>query len=231
MRPRGGLHEHPPGVAHEPPPGLDHEQRDDQGGHGVGTGPAGEVDDQTGDRGRDEREQVVEDVLVGALDVEPRPVGPAQQPGGDQVDHDAREAGEDDEEPLDLGREDEAAHSFVHEEGRQEQQRDAVELRRDDLSALQAVGEAAARRPGGDPHGHEREEDGERVGQHVTGVGDQRQRPGDETDDHLDGHEGDDERQRRAQIAPVGVLQRRRGHARAHGHSLVFPPRRRVSCG
>jgi hypothetical protein len=135
-------------------------------------------DHQAGDGGGDEGEQVVEDVLEGAFHVQARPIGPAEQPGGRKVDHDADQGGGP---------------------------RDAVELRRQDLGAFEAVREAAARRPGGQLHRHEREHDRCRVGEHVAGIGDERQRARDEPDDHLARHEGDEQYQRPDEIPPIGV--------------------------
>ena len=63
--------------------------------------------------------------------------------------------------------------------------------------------------PRGEPRGDEREPDRGRVGEHVRGVGQQRQRPGEQARDDLDGHEAGDERERDRQPAAVGVRGRR----------------------
>ena len=54
-------------------------------------------------------------------------------------------------------------------------------------------------------HRDEREADRGGVGEHVPGVRDQREGAGEGPDDDLDGHEADDQRERDAEVAPVGV--------------------------
>ncbi len=58
------------------------------------------------------------------------------------------------------------------------------------ISALVAEGTPIGGRQGGDVGGRERDRDGGRVGEHVPGVGEQRQRAGDQGADDLDDRDG-----------------------------------------
>ena len=58
------------------------------------SGEACEDHDQAGQCGGDEREQVVEYVLEGALDIEAGPVGLADQPRGGDIHDDADQGGD-----------------------------------------------------------------------------------------------------------------------------------------
>src|SRR6476646_10125378 len=51
-----GFEEDPPGVTDQSPAGFGHQHGHDECGDGVGAGPAGDQDDQTGDGGGDEGE-------------------------------------------------------------------------------------------------------------------------------------------------------------------------------
>lgn len=55
-------------------------------------------------------------------------------------------------------------------------------------------------------HRDQRERDRASIGEHMCGVGQQRQRLRHHTDNHFADHEGDDQRQRDAQPPPVGAL-------------------------
>jgi hypothetical protein len=76
----GTLQEDPAGFPDQPVPGLDHQAGHDQRGERIGAGEPGEHHHKSGDRGRDERVQVVENVLERALDVQAGPVRLADQP-------------------------------------------------------------------------------------------------------------------------------------------------------
>ena len=60
-------------------------------------------------------------------------------------------------------------------------------------------------RPAGERGGGEGEADGAGVGEHVGGVGEQRQRVGDEAGDDLDDHEAEDQPEREPELAAVRV--------------------------
>src|SRR5260221_232629 len=57
------------------------------------------------------------------------------------------------------------------------------------------------------PQPQQRQRQGGGIAQHVAGIGDQRQRAGDQAADHLDRHEDDGDRQRQAE--PAGIARGR----------------------
>jgi len=68
----------------------------------------------------------------------------------------------------------------------------------ENFGPFQSVGVRAFGGSGGQPHRDQphrdqRQPDSCGVGEHVSGIGDQRQRSGDKADDYLDGHEADDQ--------------------------------------
>ena len=88
---------------------------------------------------------------------------------------------------------------------REQHERDPVRLRAEDLDAAEAVRHRAARRPSRDPQRDERERERGRVGEHVRGVRQQRERGGEDAGDELGAHEADDQHERDRQRARVGV--------------------------
>ena len=74
-------------------------------------------------------------------------------------------------------------HRDHHRDGDQQQ---AVGQRRQHLGALEAEGAARVRGPGGERRGQQGEADRAGVGEHVAGVGEDRQRAGDQAADDLD---------------------------------------------
>ncbi len=113
---------------------------------------------------------------------------------------------DDDHRPALHGRRiDQAPHGFVAEEHDQHGQGHAVDLRREDLGALEPVGVGAGRGSGGQPDREQRERDRARVGEHVPGVGEQGQGARREADDDLDDHQPEDQDQGAEQVAPVGA--------------------------
>jgi len=119
-----GLQEDAAGLTQQPVFRLGHEGDDHERGDGVGAVEAGQHDDQRGNGGADEGEQVVEDVLVGALDVERGTVGLGEAPGGGHVHHDPGERGAEHQSALDIGRADEPAHRLVRRPRPQQEQRE-----------------------------------------------------------------------------------------------------------
>ena len=202
---RGAFEEDPAGLPDQAVPGLDHQRGHDQRGEGVGAGEPGEHDDEPGDRGGDERVEVVEDVLERALDVQAGPVGLADQPGRGDVDHDADQRGDEHQQSLHLRRVEQPPDGLVDEPGREQQQGEPVGLGGEDLGAFEPVGPAALRGPGGQVDRPQGQHDGRGVGEHVPGIGDQRQGLGDDPDNDLGGHERHDQRQRPGQVTLVGV--------------------------
>jgi hypothetical protein len=178
-----GLEEDPPGLLDQPGACPQHQRHHHQRGDRVGPGEPGQHDDQARQRGGGERVQVGEDVPERAGQVEaPRMVrvGLAarlgDQQGGRDVDGHAHQR-DSEHRPAGHGRgSHQPADGRVTEPDREQHQRDAVGLRGHDLGALEPVGVSARRRPGGQPCREQHERDGGRVGQHVRGIGDQRER-------------------------------------------------------
>ena len=87
---------------------------------------------------------------------------------------------------------------------RQQDQRDPAELAGQRIDAGEPVGVGAARRPPRDPRRHDRQSQRTGVGEHVRGVGDQRQRMGEQPGDDLGDHEREHHRERGREPAPIG---------------------------
>src|SRR5690606_3815739 len=75
--------------------------------------------------------------------------------------------------------------------------------RRQNLRAVVAIGVARRRRLLRDPDREERERERSGIGEHVAGVGKQRQRVGDQAPDELGDHVGRDEDERDREAPPV----------------------------
>ena len=106
---------------------------------------------------------------------------------------------------LHLRRRREALHGLDRDHAGEHEQRRAVDLRREHLGAAEPEREAPARRPRGQPRGDQRERQRAGVGEHVRGVGEQRQRVGEQARDDLGDHEREDQRERRREPPAVGV--------------------------
>ena len=206
---RGRLEQHPARVAQQPPARAQHQRGHEQRGDAVGAAEVGGEDDHAGDRGRDEREQVGQHVLEGALDVEAAPLGSGQHPGGEQVHGDAGHGDHQHRRAVHRGRVDQAATPSARITTASATSVAAVDLGRQDLGALEAEREAAARRPGRrQPRGDQRQQaDRAGVGEHVRRVREQRQRVGQDARHDLHGHEAEDQAERHAE--PLGVAGRR----------------------
>ena len=105
--------------------------------------------------------------------------------------------------PAAAGRRDQAVDAFVDDQAGEHEQGAAVCLGGKDLGALEAEGEVAAGGTLDEPDDDERHDERACIGEHVRGVGKQSKRVGEDADDHLDRHEGDD--QRECDPEPLGV--------------------------
>ena len=76
---------------------------------------------------------------------------------------------------------------------------------REDLGAAEPEREDPAGRARGEPRGDERERQRGGVGEHVRGVGEQRQRAREDARDHLGDHEREDQRERGTEPAVVRI--------------------------
>ncbi len=199
------LEEHPARLPEQAVGGVEHDRGDDQRRDPVRLVEAGGQDHEPGDRREDERGEVGEQMLEGALDVERLPVGLRERPGRDQVDDDPEDRDGEDDPALDDRRIDQAPDALVDDQQSEHEQRGAVELGAEDAGALPAEGQRALGGPGGEPDRDEGEDESGGVGEHVGRVGEQRQRVGEDADDDLDGHEADDQREGDRQLRAVGV--------------------------
>ena len=132
-------------------------------------------------------------------------VGAGEDRGRGQVDDDPGQGDGEDQAAVDAGRVDQPAHALDRDDRRQHQQGDPVRLGGEDLDPFEAEGHAALGRAAGEPDRDQREADRGGVGEHVGGVGEQRQRVGDDPGHHLGRHEAEDQREGDRQLAAVGV--------------------------
>ena len=202
---RGALEQHEPALAQQAPGGAQHQRRDDERGDRVGLAEAGGEDDRAGDRRAQRRVEVGHHVRAGALDVQRAALRPRQRPRRAEVDRRPEQADHDHDPALDVGRVAEPAHGLDADHAGQHEQRGAVDLRAEDLGAPEAEGEAPGRRPRRQAQRHEGEPDRAGVGEHVRGVGEQRERVRQQARHDLDDHEAEDQPEREPQLAAVGV--------------------------
>ena len=168
----------------------DHEADDDRRDPVGALEPGGQHDDG-GDDDRRRAEQVAEHLEVGTPDGERLRLPPAQQREPDAVGDEPDDGDREHETGLDRpGRQDagDPADDHADPDDRDDQ---PVHQRGEDLGALPPEGARGGRGPGGEGRGAERQPDPGGVGEHVPGVGDQRERPGHQPADHLD-HQHDE---------------------------------------
>ena len=205
----------------------DHERR-----HSVRARLACREDDDAGDRGDDERGEVGEEVLEAPLDVHRAAVRAGEHTRRGQVHHDPDERDDEDRLPAGVGRRDQAADRLVDDQERQNEQRGPVGLRREDLCAAKTEGEVPTRRTTDEPDHDEAEHESAGVGEHVRGVRDERQRAGQDPDDHLDDHQPADQSERDPEAPRVTVPGRRVRVACVRMHVPHCPRwRREPVCG
>ena len=97
-------------------------------------------------------------------------------------------------------------NALVDDQAGEYEQGAAVGLRRQDLGALQAEGQVAARGTLDEANDDERHRQCAGVGQHMRGVREEGERVREDADDDLDGHETDDQCQRYREALRVRVL-------------------------
>ena len=183
--------------------------------------------------------QVADHVQEGRAHVEALRPRPGEDHGGDDVDERTDRADDEDDAALDLGGLDQAADPLdQHPHGDPDQGR-PVDERGEDLGAAHAVAGPPSGGAPGEPAGAEREPDGQRVREHVPGVGDERQAPRDDAAHHLDDGEGDEHREdgRERALPAAAFLGRRARRAQAvvvavaHGRSFGVGSGRSINSG
>ena len=163
------------GVAQDRPRADQDQHADRHRDHRVGVLPAGGEDDQGGEDHPGRAEQVGDHVAEGGRDVEALARVPLQDPRGDQVDDQPGDRDRQHQARLDLGRVAEPGPGLDEDPDRDRDQGDAVEERREDLGSPVAEGAARAPGAGGEPGREQGDAEREAVGEHVRGVGEQRQ--------------------------------------------------------
>ncbi len=200
-----GLHEDPARLAQQAVGGPEHQRRDQQRCDPVGAVEPPDQDQRAGDRGCDEGKEVGDDMEEGPLDVEAAPLGPGEHPRRHQVHHDPDQSHDQDQPALHIRRVDQPADALEDDQRPEQQQRDPVDLGGEDLGPSHPVGEAAGRRPLGQPQRGQRQPDRNGVREHVARVGDQRQGGAHDPRHELGHHEADDQRERAGEAPRVGV--------------------------
>ena len=200
---RRGLKEDPARLANQRPARAHHQRRDEQAGDRVEAAPPGEEHECAGERGANERGEIGGHVQVRALYVEARPVGAREHERRREIHCDADERDDEHDAAVHCGRMDEAARRGVHDPDAEQQQRDPVRLGGEDLGAAEPERPLSARRPRCETRGDECRREGRRVREHVTRVGEQRERARDDARGDLDAHEGHDQHEGGRERAPV----------------------------
>ena len=200
---RRGLEEDAARLADQRPARAHHQRSHEQAGDRVEAVPPREEDEAARERRAGERREVGRDVQERSLHVEARAVGAREHERRGEVDRDADERDDEHDAAVHDRRVCEAPRGGVDDPDSQEQERDPVRLCREDLGPAEAERPRPARRTRREARRNERRGERGRVGEHVPGVREQRERAGDDARGDLDGHEGDDQRERDRERAPV----------------------------
>ncbi len=118
---------------------------------------------------------------------------------GREIDRDSGEPDAEHPATEHVGRVSHAAERLDEDPDREHDERDAVGERDQHLGPLEPVRPPGRRGPPGQPHGTERKRQRNVVGQHVGGVGEQRETPGEQSADDLDDRVGRGQRERERQ--------------------------------
>ena len=138
-----------------------------------------------------------------AAHVQAFPVAPGEDAGRDEIDRDTDESDGEDDAAAHVRRIGAPPRRAVHDPDADEQQRETVRLRRENLRPPEAERPRPPGRARRQACRDERAAERGRVGEHVPRVGEQRERAGEETRDDLAGHEGEDQYERDAEQPPV----------------------------
>ena len=178
-------------------PGARHDEHADRRADDrIGQRPAGEHDDQRRSDDADRAEHVGQHLEIGALEVEAFLRSGGQQPHADQVHHQPHHRDDQHRRREHFGRREDALVRLVEDVDRKQQQHDRIDQRCQYLGAQIAEGLGGRRRAGCKPDGEQRQREAAGIGEHVRGIGQQRQAARNPRADHLDDEEGGGERQR-----------------------------------
>ena len=224
---RGGLEQDMAGVADQHPRAAQDQQRHHHRQQRVDRRPARRQDHDRRDDGGNRAQQIADHVQQRALDIEVVAVGAVQGGKGRDVDDDA-EHRHHQHRPAEHG--DglaQAMDRLDHDGDGDEEQREPVGVGGEHVHAVEAVGAGpvvrALRHAEGDPGKRE----GGRVGQHVAGIRDQRQRAREHAGHRLGHHER--ARQHRGDPDPAAVAGGVATAARTVRMAVAMPMSMRVA--
>ena len=129
-------------------------------------------------------------MLVGTFDIEATAIGSCHQPGNRDVDDNADSGDDHDQTSADGRGSDQSSDSLDSDEDRDDEQCDAIDRRRNDLGSFPTPSPRSLRTTPSESHSPQGNGDGTDIRQHVTSVGEQRQRPGNDGRNDLRDHEG-----------------------------------------
>ena len=219
---RGGFEQHVRRLADQAHGADDDDEGDDPGQDRVETVPAGDADDDAAGEHPDRREGVAHDVHARAADVQAA-VGARQDAERQQIDQQPRQRDPGHQPALDGQRRRESLEGLVEHGGRDQDQQRAVRERGQDLQPVVSIGLLGRGGQRSQAGRHEAEHQGEQVGQHVPGVGDQRQAPGQQAADDLDDQDRPGEGDDGDQLPRLGPARFEGLRLDAHGRLLLTP--------
>ena len=183
-------------LAEQMPRRPEDEPGDEQARNRVEAVLPGEQDQEPGDRGPGERGEVCRQMEERAAHVQALAAAARQHHRRDEVHRHARKRDAEHEAATHVLRIDQPADGLVDDPAADERERGAVHLRRQHAHAAEAKGPPAGCRPAGHRRRAEGHRERGRVGEHVTGVGEERERAGENPEDDLGGEQADDQAER-----------------------------------
>ena len=195
-------------VAHHPPGGAEDEDGDEDGKDRVDRGPAGPEDDERGDDGGERAEEVAGDVQERRAQVEVAAVAAGEDEEGDDIGGEPRRRHRQHDAAGHRLRVAEAVRGLDGDPDGDGEEGEAVDEGREHGEPVEAVGALPVGRAAGDAEGEPRHRQRREVGEHVAGVGEERQRAGDDAADDLGDHEAAGEEGRDPDRAGAGGVAR-----------------------
>ncbi len=200
----GALHQNVHRLVHEAPRGDDDQGGDGERGDEIGSHPPREPDRRSRRQRTQRAQQVTDDVEPRAVHVEaPLPVAVPQHRQRRTIDEQSAGRDAHHRSGEHLVRIAEALDRFPHQPHDDEPQEQTVDQGRQDLDARQGPGVPRGGGATGHPERPQREQERRRVGEHVAGVGEQREAARDERADDLDHQHDQRDAQHQGQPAAV----------------------------
>ena len=199
---RRGFQQDVGGIAHDMPAAPQDDDGDQHRDERVGGRPAGGHDDRRRDDGADGAEQVAHHMNQGAAHVEVLAVAAVEE--HEHADIDGEADGRDHQHGAAHHRlrRHQAPRRLDDDAAGDDEQHQPVAEGDQDLQPLEAIGAPAVGRPAREAEGKPGEREPGKVGEHVAGIGQQRQRAGNEAAGRFDDHEraGDERRPEQAAL-------------------------------